>query len=125
MMNLKIWDWISSRKRLREENEFLRERINVLEKKEREMQILNVNLKRECDKDIATLNKKHTKAISTKERMIEGLQLRELQLKEEVIEKKQMIAGYYNKLLDSQREIKELHRRITQMEAENRQKKNK
>ncbi|MDR1524020.1 MAG: hypothetical protein LBS79_02030 [Tannerella sp.] len=125
MMNIRIWDWLSNRKRLREENEFLRERVKALEKKEREMQILNVNLKRESDRAIATLNQKLTKKITAKERHIEGLLEHERRLKNELEEKKQAAVQYHNKLQAAQGEIKELNRRIIQIEAENRRKKNK
>jgi hypothetical protein len=80
-MNMKIWNWLSSPKQLRAEIESLRERVKSLEKKEREMQLLNVNLKRENDCAIATLNQKHTKKISAKERCIEGLLKHEQRLK--------------------------------------------
>ena len=124
-MNIRIWNWITERKRLRKENAFLKERIKTLEKKEREMQILNVNMKRENDNDIAKLNKKHTNIIKNLEKNIETSLKREQQLKMELGEKKQAVAGHYNKLLSAQGEIKELHHQIAQLEAEIRRKKNK
>jgi chromosome segregation ATPase len=126
-MNIRIWNRISDRKRLREENESLRERIKALEKKEREMQFLNVNLKRENDNTIAQLKKKHTNKINALEqnieRNIEKSLKREQQLKQALEKKKQSLAHYCDKLLSAQGEIKELQHRIAQMETENRQKK--
>ncbi|MDR0575389.1 MAG: hypothetical protein LBG96_15465 [Tannerella sp.] len=126
MMNaMNVWNWISNRKRLREENESLRERIKTLEKKEREMQFLNVNLKRENDDAIGKLNKKHANRINMLEQSIEKSLRREQQLKLELEKKKQSLAHHYDKLLSAQAEIKELHYRIAQMETEKQQRKNK
>ncbi|MDR1675982.1 MAG: hypothetical protein LBR86_05905 [Tannerella sp.] len=81
-----------------------------------------MNLKREGDSATAVLNQKHAKVVNVKERHIEQLLEHEQRLKKELEEKKQTAAGYYNKLLAAHKEIKELHRRIAQMEAENRRK---
>lgn len=90
----------------------------MLEKKEREMQCLNVNLKRENDMAIAVLNKKYAKRISNMERFAEGM-------KKKLEEKKQALEQADNSWLAAKREAKELRHRIAQMEMEdkNRQKK--
>jgi hypothetical protein len=122
---------MSNRKRLLEENKLLQEKVKVLEKKEIEMQHLNVNLKRDNDIAIATLNQKHATKINNMELSIEKLHKHEQRLKQEleeekkkVEEKKKAVERNYNKWLAAQGEVKELHHQIAQMEDKNRHKKN-
>jgi chromosome segregation ATPase len=123
--NMKIWDWIFGRKRLREENEFLRGRIKALEKKEQEMQCLNVNLKREIDSAAAKLSQRHTKELTARERTIKALHDNEERLQMELEKMKQTVARYNSELLEAKKEIKELRCRTAQLEAAEKQAKGK
>jgi chromosome segregation ATPase len=119
---MKIWHWISSRKRLREEIELLREKIKAQEKKEREMQILNVNMKRETDFAIAKQELKHAKKVSSLERSIEQSLNREEQLKQELEEKTRELESRKKELEDKKRELgerkKELERELEEKKQE-------
>lgn len=119
----KIWNWIGSWKRLREENKSLRERIKALEKKEKEMQILNVNLVHEKNRAVAIFDRKYTQKVTSLERKIERARQYEQQLKDVIEEKKLANQQRHNIMMEAQKEVKELRLRIAQMEAENRQKK--
>jgi hypothetical protein len=122
-MMKKIWNWIGSWKRLREENKSLRERIKALEKKEKEMQILNVNLVHEKNRAVAIFDRKYTQKVTSLERKIERARQYEQQLKDVIEEKKLANQQRHNIMMEAQKEVKELRLRIAQMEAENRQKK--
>jgi hypothetical protein len=120
MIDIKLWHWPSNRKQLLEENDALREKIKAMEKKEQDMQYLNINLKRESDITIMKLTQKHAKRVSNLERHVEEALKREQQL---LADKKLAVARHYNKWVDAEKEIKELRREMTQMEAK--KKKNK
>jgi DNA repair exonuclease SbcCD ATPase subunit len=115
MKNIKIWQWLSSRKRLREENELLQEKIKALEKKEREMQILNVNLKRETDRAYAALDQKHTKKVSALEKLLEESIKREQRLKQELEDRTQDLE---QKLEDKKRELENKTRELVEKTRE-------
>jgi hypothetical protein len=132
-------------KRLREENDYLRTKVAVLEKKERQLQLLNTNLKRECDARIARLKRECDATIADLERerepgapkliKLEGGSSLEVKYRSEIKqlgatvhelglklnEKRQAATLMHQKILAAQAEIKDLRFKLTLMEAEKRE----
>ncbi|MDR1406559.1 MAG: hypothetical protein LBJ23_00760 [Tannerella sp.] len=99
------------------ENESLREKIKSMEKKERDMQTLNVNLRHEADISLVKIKNENAKTLLAFERNLNGLRLQELRAKQDLEEKKLINAQQLKQLNDAQKELKELRRLLARFEA--------